>query len=212
MHKKTKYLNPMGNIDPVDIAYIIKYHKDLISKYPQNENLTMGWAIDSQNIRFNILSKIDDLNNKSILDVGCGNAMLYDYLIKLYPNLRYVGLDLLDEFLNNAMKRLSNKKDVNFYKGNFMSEQLPLLDYYLVSGAFNYKNSNPLFIFQSIQHLFNSSRFGLGFNLLSMAPSNQQIAVAYNKQMIFEFCKMLSPKCKLIDDYLENDYTIYLYH
>ena len=212
MHKKTKYLNPMGNIDPVDIAYIIKYHKDLISKYPQNENLTMGWAIDSQNIRFNILSKIDDLNNKSILDVGCGNAMLYDYLIQLYPNLRYVGLDLLDEFLNNAMKRLSNKKDVNFYKGNFMSEQLPLLDYYLVSGAFNYKNSNPLFIFQSIQHLFNSSRFGLGFNLLSMAPSNQQIAVAYNKQMIFEFCKMLSPKCKLIDDYLENDYTIYLYH
>ena len=212
MHKKTKYLNPMGNIDPVDVAYIIKYHKDLISKYPQNENLTMGWAIDSQNIRFNILSQIDDLNNKSILDVGCGNAMLYDYLIQLYPNLRYVGLDLLDEFLNNAMKRLSNKKDVNFYKGNFMSEQLPLLDYYLVSGAFNYKNSNPLFIFQSIQHLFNSSRFGLGFNLLSMAPSNQQIAVAYNKQMIFEFCKMLSPKCKLIDDYLENDYTIYLYH
>ena len=212
MHKKTKYLNPMGNIDPVDVAYIIKYHKDLISKYPQNENLTMGWAIDSQNIRFNILSQIDDLNNKSILDVGCGNAMLYDYLIQLYPNLRYVGLDLLDEFLNNAMKRLSNKKDVNFYKGNFMSEQLPLLDYYLVSGAFNYKNSNPLFIFQSIQHLFNSSRFGLGFNLLSMAPSNQQIAVAYNKQMLFEFCKMLSPKCKLIDDYLENDYTIYLYH
>ena len=202
----------MGNIDPVDVAYIIKYHKDLISKYPQNVNLTMGWANDSQNVRFKILSQIDDLNNKSILDIGCGNAMLYDYLIQLYPNLRYVGLDLLDEFLNNAMKRLSNKKDVNFYKGNFMSEQLPLLDYYLVSGAFNYKNSNPLFIFQSIQHLFNSSRFGLGFNLLSMAPSNQQIAVAYNKQMIFEFCKMLSPKCKLIDDYLENDYTIYLYH
>jgi len=202
----------MGTIDSVDVAYIIKYHKELISKYPQDDNLTMGWAIDSQNVRFKILSEIDDLNNKSILDIGCGNAMLYDYLIQLYPNFRYVGLDLIDEFLNNAMKRLFNKKDVNFYKGNFMSEQLPLLDYYIVSGAFNYKNSNPLFIFQSIQHLFNSSRFGLGFNLLSNVPSNQQIAVAYNKQMIFEFCKILTPKCKLIDDYLENDYTIFLYH
>ena len=212
MHKKTKYHSPMGTIDPVDVAYIIKYHKELISKYPQDDNLTMGWAIDSQNVRFKILSEIDDLNNKSILDIGCGNAMLYDYLIQLYPNFRYVGLDLIDEFLNNAMKRLFNKIDVNFYKGNFMSEQLPLLDYYIVSGAFNYKNSNPLFIFQSIQHLFNSSRFGLGFNLLSNVPSNQQIAVAYNKQMIFEFCKILTPKCKLIDDYLENDYTLFLYH
>jgi len=202
----------MGNIDPVEVAYIIKYHKDLISQYPHDDNLTMGWAGDSQNVRFKILSEIDDLNNKSILDVGCGNAKLYDYLVQLYPTIRYVGLDLLDEFLNNATQRLKNTKDVNFYQGNFMSEQLPLLDYYLVSGALNYKNSNPLYIFQSIQHLFNSARFGLGFNLLSIAPKNQQIAVAYNKQMIFEFCKMLTPKCKLIDDYLENDYTIFLYH
>jgi SAM-dependent methyltransferase len=202
----------MGNIDPVEVAYIIKYHKDLISQFPQDDNLTMGWAGDSQNVRFKVLSEIDDLNNKSILDVGCGNAKLYDYLVQLYPTIRYVGLDLLDEFLNNAIQRLKNTKDVNFYQGNFMSEQLPLLDYYLVSGALNYKNSNPLYIFQSIQHLFNSARFGLGFNLLSIAPKNQQIAVAYNKQMIFEFCKMLTPKCKLIDDYLENDYTLFLYH
>jgi len=73
----------MGTIDSVDVAYIIKYHKELISKYPQDDNLTMGWAIDSQNVRFKILSEIDDLNNKSILDIGCGNAMLYDYLIQL---------------------------------------------------------------------------------------------------------------------------------
>lgn len=202
----------MGKIDPVDVAYIIKYHKDLISKYPHDEKLTMGWDADSQITRFKILSEIDDLNNKSILDVGCGNAMLYDYFIQLYPTMRYVGLDLIDEFLNNAIKRLGNNKDVNFYQGNFMSEQLPLLDYYLVSGALNYKNSNPLNIFLSIQHLFNSARFGLGFNLLSMAANHQQIAVAYNKQMIFEFCKLLSSKCILVDDYLENDFTIFLYH
>jgi SAM-dependent methyltransferase len=202
----------MGNIDPVEVAYIIKYHKELINKYPKDDNLTMGWSGDSQNTRFKILSEIDDLNHKSILDVGCGNAQLYDYLVQLYPTIRYVGIDLIDEFLKSAIQRLVNKKDVNFYQGNFMSEQLPLLDYYLVSGAFNYKNSNPLYIFQSIQHLFNSARFGLGFNLLSIVPKNQQIAVAYNKQMIFEFCKMLTPKYKLIDNYLENDYTIFIYH
>jgi len=202
----------MGYIDPIDVAYIIKYHKDLISKNPLDDNLLMGWAGDTQTDRFKILSAIDDLNNKSVLDVGCGNAKLFDYLIQLYPTMRYVGLDLMDDFLKSAMTRLANVNDVNFYQGNFMSDQLPLLDYYLVSGSLNYKNSNPLYIFQSIQHLFNSARFGLGFNLLSSVPENQQIAVAYNQQMIFEFCKMLTPKCKLIDNYLENDYTIFLYH
>jgi len=202
----------MAYIDPVDVAYIIKYHKDLMIKNPHDDKLIMGWAGDTQTNRFKILSEIDNLDNKSILDVGCGNAMLYDYLIQLYPTMRYVGLDLIDEFLSSAMTRLANKKDVNFYQGNFMSDQLPLLDYYLVSGSLNYKNANPLFIFQSISHLFNCTRFGLGFNLLSSVPDNQHIAVAYNKQMIFEFCKMLSPKCKLIDNYLENDYTIFLYH
>ena len=202
----------MAKIDPVEVAYIIKYHKDLISKNPQDDKYIMGWSGDTQTNRFKVLSEIDNLNNKSILDVGCGNALLYDYLIQLYPTMRYIGLDLIDDFLNLAITRLANKKDVNFYQGNFMSDQLPLLDYYLVSGSLNYKNANPLHIFQCISHLFNSARFGLGFNLLSTVPENQQIAVAYNKQMIFEFCKMLSPKCKLIDNYLENDYTIFLYH
>lgn len=202
----------MGSIDPIDVAYIIKYHKDLINTNPQNEDITMGWAGNSQSIRFEVLSKIDDLNNKSVLDIGCGNAKLYDYLIKLYPSIRYVGLDLIDEFLSSAMRRLSNKKDVNFYQGNFMSDQLPLLDYYLVSGALNYKTANPLYIFESIQHLYKSARLGLGFNLLSTAPDNQKIAVAYNTQMVFEFCKTLSPKCILKTDYLENDYTIFMYH
>lgn len=202
----------MGNINPIDVAYIIKYHKDLLSSHPHNEQLTMGWSGNSQAIRFEILSQIDDLNNKSILDIGCGNAKLYDYLIAKYPTMRYVGLDLMDEFLSNAMARLADKKDVQFYQGNFMSDQLPLLDYYLVSGALNYQNSNPLYIFQSIQHLYNSARLGLGFNLLSTAPDNQKIAVSYNTQMIFEFCKMLSPKCILKTDYLENDYTIFMYH
>jgi SAM-dependent methyltransferase len=202
----------MGYIDPIDVAYIIKYHKDLINQNPNDHDLSMGWSGDTQAIRFKHLAAIDDLNNKSILDVGCGNAKLYDYLVQLYPTIRYVGLDLIDEFLNAAIQRLGHIKDVIFYQGNFMSDQLPLLDYYLVSGALNYKNANPLFIFESIKHLFNSARLGLGFNLLSTVPDNQNFAIAYNKQMIFEFCKMLTPKCKFIDGYLENDYTIYLYH
>ena len=201
----------MSYIDPIEVAQIIKYHKDLLKLYSINDVISMGWADNSQLIRFEILSEIDDLNNKSVLDVGCGNALLFDFLKKKYPNFRYTGLDLMDEFLEYAISRL-NSDEVKFLKGNFMSDSLPLLDYYVASGTLNYKNNNPLHVFQSISHLFKSARLGFGFNLLSIAPKNQNIVVAFNKEMIFEFCKMLTPKCSIRDGYLENDYTIFMYH
>jgi SAM-dependent methyltransferase len=202
----------MAFIDPIDVATIIKYHKDLLKVYSIEDTKTMGWSGNSQLERFQILAQIDDLNHKSILDIGCGNAKLYDYLIPLYPHIRYTGLDLVPEFLENATIRLANCKDVQFYQGNLMSEDLPLLDYYLVSGSLSYKNSNPIQIFISIQHLYNSCRLGLGFNLLSAVPSIGELVVAYNKEMIVEFCKLLSNKVILKEGYLANDYTIFMYH
>ena len=54
----------MGHIDPIDVAYIIKYHKDLINQNPNDHDLSMGWSGDTQAIRFKHLANIDDLNNK----------------------------------------------------------------------------------------------------------------------------------------------------
>jgi len=201
----------MGNIDPIEAARIINYHKELLKIYKITDSNAMGWAEDSQLIRFKILSEIADLNNKSVLDIGCGNGNLYDFLKKEYPTLRYAGLDLLDEFLEHATSRI-NSNEVQFFKGNYMSDQLPMFDYFILCGSLNYKSENPLHIFESINHLFKSARLGLGFNLLSKVPENQEIAMAYNSKMVFEFCKMLTNKCTLKEGYLNNDYTIFMYH
>lgn len=201
----------MKFIDPIDIAYIVKYHKDLLKIYSTDDEQSMGWQTNSQRARFEILSNIDDLNHKSVLDVGCGSAKLYQYLIVKFPTMRYVGIDIIEEFLNYATKSIENK-DVAFLKGNFMSDQLPILDYYLASGSLNYKSSDPLYIFNAISHLFNNARLGFGFNLLSFAPTHQTNIISYNTEMIFEFCKMLSKKTYLKQGYLDNDYTIFMYH
>ena len=76
----------------------------------------------------------------------------------------------------------------------------------------NYKNSNPLFAFEMIQKLFVGCRLGLAFNMLSKEPENNSLIKAYDKNMIFSFCKTLTPHCILHDDYLENDYSIFMYH
>jgi trans-aconitate methyltransferase len=99
----------MKFIDPIDVAFVVKYHKDLLKTYSTEDEKAMGWAINSQRVRFEILSKIDDLNNKSVLDVGCGTAKLYQYLIEKFPTMRYVGIDIIEEFLNCATKSIENK-------------------------------------------------------------------------------------------------------
>ena len=113
----------MKFIDPIDVAFVIKYHKDLLKTYSTEDEKAMGWAINSQRVRFEVLSKIDDLNNKSVLDIGCGTAKLYHHLIALFPSIRYVGIDIIEEFLNYASNNI-DKKDVQFLKGNFMTHLL----------------------------------------------------------------------------------------
>jgi hypothetical protein len=89
---------------------------------------------------------------------------------------------------------------------------LPILEYTLASGLLCYKNSNPLYVFEMIQKLFMGCRLGLAFNMLSKEPENNTLLNAYDKNMIFSFCKTLSSHCVLHDNYLEDDYTIFLYH
>ncbi|MCX6778986.1 MAG: class I SAM-dependent methyltransferase, partial [Candidatus Magasanikbacteria bacterium] len=62
-----------------------------------------------------------------VLDLGCGNAVLYDHLAK--KSIDYVGVDLSSHLLNLAKKRIKaqgyNKK-VHLVKGNIIA--LPLKD------------------------------------------------------------------------------------
>lgn len=64
---------------------------------------------ESQYKRFSIMSQIGDLNNKVILDYGCGKADLYKYLVEQKVSLKkYIGIDAVPEFVDLAQKKLSN--------------------------------------------------------------------------------------------------------
>ena len=197
----------------IDTASIFKFHRYFSRQFEQGDVRNLGWLnADSQQLRFNMLSKLANFDNCSVLDAGCGYADLCGYLKNKYPTCRYHGIDQIPEFILKAVQDFSNMPDVVFFQGDIETASLPILDYTLASGLLSYKNSNPLYVFEMIQKLFIGCRLGLAFNMLSEKQEDNSLLNAYDKNMIFSFCKTITPNCILHDDYFENDFTVFMYH
>jgi len=199
-------------MDFVDRSAIYRYHRERIQMFGKGTSSALGWKSDeNQYARFEILSQIGDMNGLSVLDVGCGHGDLRDFLGKKYPELRYAGIDQMEEFLDIAIARYAHLPDTAFYLGDCWNAELPNMDYVLASGFLAYRNSKTNFIFEMIDKLFGSARLGLGFNLLRNVNDPNNLLVNYNPQTILEYCKTLTPKVVLRQDYAEDDFTVFMY-
>jgi len=200
-------------MDLLDKANIFRFHNHLINEFGIGTIEALGWNdVAGQLARFKVLSGIGDLNNYSVLDAGCGYGDLYDYLIKIYPQLRYYGVEQIPAILNVALERYSHHTGAYFFEGDFSAADLPMVDYVIASGSLNYRHSDNLFILKTIEKLFNTCRIGFGFNLLRAIDPPDGFLEAYNPVYITEFCRRLTGRVTLIEDYYNADYTVYLYH
>jgi SAM-dependent methyltransferase len=192
--------------------YIQKYHEQKIAEFGSETAESLGWfTTETQHKRFDVLAQIGNLNNCTILDIGCGNADLCSYLNQKFEQIQYHGIDLISLFLDNAIEKNKDFPNTRFYVGDFMDADLPAADYILLSGALNYKNTDPDYIFKAIAKLYHHSKIGLAFNLLSEALSPDSIIVSYPPAIIKAFCETLSPKVVLKNDYDDSDFTLFVY-
>lgn len=199
----------MKNIS--DTAAIFSYHRRAMSIHGKESNRALGWREpESQLIRFKELVDLADLNNCTVLDAGCGHGDLSIYLQRIYPAMKYIGVEQIPELLEVAIERFKGMDNIVFQKADFMRSELPCADYIMACGSLNYYNHDREFIFKAIKTLFNSSKCGLAFNLLSRVMG-LGLLVAYDPQKIFSYCKTLSPKVILKNDYSDEDFTIYMY-
>jgi len=199
-------------MDFVDRSVIYRFHQERIEMFGEGTSAALGWRSDeSQKVRFEILSQIGEMDGLSVLDLGCGHGDLCDYLRKKYTNVRYAGIDQMEELLDIATARYGSVPNTTFYLGDCWSAELPNMDYVIASGLFAYKNSRSDFIFRMIDRLFSSCRLGTGFNLLKNVDDPEGILVNYDPQVILNYCRKLSPKISLREGYADDDFTIFIY-
>ena len=98
----------------------------------------LDWAsAQSQLARFQIFARNVPLQDKSLLDVGCGLGDLLTYLESLGLGVRYTGLDLLEKMVQAARR---NHPGHDFMQGDIFKAN-PFapesFDVVFCSGAFN---------------------------------------------------------------------------
>ena len=92
-----------------------KIYNEKIVKYGYNEK-ALGWLNGRQDIRFNVLTQIGNLDASSVCDVGCGFGDLYNFLNNKKIKFHYTGLDINENFLQFALEHIkqANARFIKF--------------------------------------------------------------------------------------------------
>ncbi|KKT49186.1 MAG: Methyltransferase family protein [Candidatus Collierbacteria bacterium GW2011_GWC2_44_18] len=188
------------------------FYDSKVRSHGVNTPQGLSWISDhTQKTRFKVLSEIGDLNNKSILDVGCGFGDLYQYLSNRFHGFLYTGIDVTSLMIETAKKNLPH---IKFIEGDYGQFQTNEFDYILASGSLSFMVDNYKDVYYAmIKKMFFDSKLGVAFNMLDQKHHKQDETFAtYSPSEIAGYCFGLTKNVILREDYLHGDFTIYLYH
>lgn len=180
---------------------IKEHYRNLLLKYGDSAEAAQYSSKESQNRRLAILTQVGDLNNKSILDFGCGTASLADYLdSKGIKPKKYTGVDIVTDFFEHAKRKHPTS---SFLHPDELGNEK--FDYVFVSGVFNNRrNKNRKFYQETIKSLFQRSVEGIAFNMMSTYVDYKDENLFYEKpERAFTYLKKhITPYVILRHDYL----------
>lgn len=174
----------------------MSYYTKLLEKYGTGVK-ALGWgSVESQLLRFKVLTEIADLKGSTVLDFGCGFGDLYDYL---HGSTIYIGCD-------DNLDMLRAAKDKYPY-ATFVTSPIEA-DYVLVSGTFNLRED----WWDDIVYLWGLCRNGMALSFTSNLAERQTPGIVYADPFdTARSCSHLTKKFVLRHDYKPNDFAVYLY-
>ncbi len=154
-----------------------------------------------------------DINfyRQSILDVGCGFGDIIPYITDKADVFNYTGIDIVPEFIREAKKIHPKHK---FIVGDYFKQPLKeKFDIIICCGTLNRNyNDNLGFRKKAIKTMFQHAKKCLVFNMAGRHPKPKTVQHSNvwfaDSEEIFNYCKTLSGKVLLKNDYHSSDFTI----
>lgn len=192
---------------------IIDRHRDSLTRHGHHPNALYWSSREIQELRFKVLAEIGIGAGDSVLDVGCGFGDMFGWLQRQGIDVEFTGIDLSPDLIEagkglypGARLLVGELSDFDFKAQSF--------DWVVLSGALNENLfDDGDYARRTITRMFGLSRRGIAFNLLNRDARGMRMMfdlASFESRPMLEWCKTLAPHCELRDDYLENDFTIYL--
>ena len=199
---------------------IKNYYEFYLDKYKIGHKAVNWSSKRAQQIRFEKMMDLPNLENSSLLDVGCGLGHLTKFLKNKNFKTKYLGVDISKKMIE-AAKKINNKHDKKFYVCDILTKKKSAFlkkDYVVNCGVFtvksNYTNDEWWkFISKMLIRMFELSRKGIAFNLLTDKVDYKEKHLFYvSHEKIINFAvKNLSEKiiCKKNPQVWENVYYVF---
>jgi len=201
---------------------LMEHYEKCLNKYGDTSR-GVDWpnkhdASTRYDVMIDITKSEKKLTKHTLLDFGCGAGHLLEHIKKRnIKDLRYFGADISSRYISLCKMKYPHE---TFYVIDLMEKDLPQkYDYIIANGVFTEKLSlsskeMSYFFIKIIKKLFNSSKKGLAFNVMSSL-------VEWERDDLFHVS--MGKVAKLIKEHLSdnfvirNDYglyenTIYVYH
>lgn len=189
---------------------IAGYYAALIEEHGHNPRSCDYGRPESQAKKFKILSEIITDQHQTLLDVGCGFADYADYLQMRAPHVKYEGVDITPNFVEQAKQK---HPDVDIYLMDILSEEPGIFDVVTANGIFYLLGEGAEEMMQKlVTRMFELCRGSVAFNSLSTWCDDKEADEFYADPMkTLEFCRTLTPWVTLRHDYHSRDFTIYMH-
>jgi ubiquinone/menaquinone biosynthesis C-methylase UbiE len=196
-----------------DKKLIIERYKNRFKEHGINVSALASGSTEHQKIRFEALMKVGDLNNQTILDIGCGFGDFYNYLKENGIKAKYVGIDICPPFVDVCKERFPEATfevcdiESSVPKGEF--------DYVISSQTFNNKlqfDDNEKVVRAVIKKGYEICKKGMAIDMLTKYVDFEEPHLHYySPEEIFKFCKKLTKRVALRHDYPLYEFMVYLY-
>jgi ubiquinone/menaquinone biosynthesis C-methylase UbiE len=187
---------------------ILNHYTDLYKKFGDHPG-SLGWPKGKQEIRFQTMSEIGNLNNSSILDVGCGFGDYATYLQKKKKNIKYLGIDINPIFIEKAKEKNPNTsfKICDIEKQKIKKK----FDWVFAIGITN-KCGSYQYIENMLQEMFQISKKGIGMDFLSSYVDYKGKGDYHaSPERILKIAKKISKRVIIRHDYLPYQFCVYIF-
>ncbi len=199
-------------MDPYSKEQLLSFYNLHYKKFGERPE-ALRWTPQGQLRRYYTFLEIaPDLNNRKILDYGCGMGDFYKFLKRRGISVNYTGIDINGNFINVAKKKYPEC----LFKVTSIDEG-PLDEYYdyiFICGVFNLRVPGVQDdLRNALVTLFKNCNKGLALNALSSHTPVKDAELNYTspEDTVKFAIENLSPSVVLRHDRIPNDFTLFIY-